>query len=80
MNAHYDVRGLVKAFGGRTGIIEKLKRGADVIIKINAVDKWIERGSIPGHALIDCERAATKLQLGFSITDFIITEREVHAS
>lgn len=76
MHDIYDVNGLVKAFGGRQGIIDKLKRGAGVEAKIKQVDKWVERQSIPADALIQCQIAADKLGLNISITDFIIKEGE----
>lgn len=68
----YDVDGLVQAFGGRLGLIDKLKRGAETEVKRKTVEKWIERGSIPGNMLIRCEIASKKLELGVSITDYII--------
>ena len=67
----YDIRGLVDAFGGRAGLIDKLWRGANVRVRAKAVDKWIERGKIPGKFLIYCEKASDKLRLGVSITKYI---------
>lgn len=76
MHGIYDVNGLVKAFGGRQGLIEKLRRGAGEEAKIKTVDKWVERGSIPSDILIKCQIASDKLGLGISITDYIISEEK----
>jgi len=78
MNELYDVHGLVKAFGGRLGLIEKLKRGAGKDVKKKTVDKWMERGSIPADYLIYCQITAEKLGMGVSITDFITGKRGTH--
>lgn len=68
----YDVRSLVKAFGGRYGLIDALQRGAGVTAKKKTVDKWVERNSLPGDAMLHCQVASEKLRLGINIMDYIV--------
>jgi hypothetical protein len=46
-----DVRGIVAAMGGRTHLARRISAVSSAKLTPKAIDKWYERGEIPGSRL-----------------------------
>jgi hypothetical protein len=66
----FNVRNAVRFFGGPAELVRRAKSN-DMEITVKAVEKWQERGQIPGIWLVRLSQLARSEGRNFDIHDFI---------
>lgn len=65
------VKEFIEAFGGRQKVIKKMRHRFAAKLTTKQVDKWVERGSIPGAHLIALQVIGAEARPQIKIMDFI---------
>jgi len=68
-----DVRNYIEAFGGRQQVINRIRKRFAVKLSIKQVDKWVERGSIPGAHLVCLQVIGEETNPPITMLDFLTT-------
>lgn len=73
--AQFDVRAAVKFFGGPAELARRFTSLGEPLT-VKAVEKWQERGQIPGAWLVRMSQLARSQERIFDIYDFIKHEEQ----
>ena len=66
-----DTDAIIRKFGGKHQIVADFEKHLRTILSVKAVEKWIERKSIPGHQLLNLKTIAAKRGIEFIIDEYI---------
>lgn len=66
-----DVAAVVTLFGGKHAIVNSFEKMLKIVLSTKAVEKWIERRSIPTSQLLNLKVIAEKTNIKFDIEDYI---------
>lgn len=66
-----DTDVIVKKFGGKHQIVADFEKILRTVISAKAVEKWIERKSIPAHQLLNLKTIANKRGIEFVIDEYL---------
>ncbi len=66
-----DTDAIVKKFGGKHQIVADYEKYLREILTVKAVEKWIERKSIPAHQLLNLKTIAGKRGIDFVIDEYL---------
>ena len=70
MSEIVNVKEVVKFFGGKEQIVADYSKLLKKDITVKAVEKWIERNSLPGQHHTNLISLASKKKLSFNLADF----------
>lgn len=62
---------VVKLFGGKHRIVSDFEKILRTVLSIKAVEKWLERKSIPANQLFNLKAIAEKRGIEFSIDEYL---------
>lgn len=65
-----EVKKLVDFFGGKDQIVNDYSKILKLTITLKAVEKWIERDSLPSNHIVNFTILAQKKQLSFDLSNF----------
>ena len=66
-----DVNSIVKLFGGKHQIVSDFEKFVRAVLTTKAVEKWIERRSIPSSQLFNLKLVAEKRGIAFTIDEYL---------
>ena len=72
MQSYIDAKGLVQAYGGSRGVVQKITKAGLQPPAIKTIEKWIERKSIPSNQLVLLEHTSRRLGLPVTVTTYFM--------
>lgn len=66
-----DVDAIIKFFGGKHQIVNDFEKILREILTVKAVEKWLERGSIPTSQILNLKTIAERRKLEFVFESYI---------
>lgn len=66
-----DVAAIVKLFGGKHQIVNDYEKLLRAVLTTKAVEKWIERKSVPASQLFNLKLIAEKRGIAFTVDEYL---------
>lgn len=76
---HYDAKGFVDFFGGTDAMVALWEKSGFHLTKF-AVEKWLQRNSIPTSRILEAVSVARRKRKPFNISNFVKTKKVKHES